>query len=179
MKQTFRFSLAGLLTTFVISTASLAQDAVSKLSTPAQETSPAITSSLKAADMRPGYLNDISIRAVRDFEKQYKNVSEVKWFVVDEGFIVYCNEGDNRLKVFYGPKGNFKCTVRNYTEAFLPKDVRHLVKSNYYDFNIFYVTEISSAEQKVYIIKLESKTAWNDVKVVDGEIVSVKEYVKS
>ncbi|HEY0680044.1 MAG TPA: hypothetical protein VGD17_17285 [Chitinophagaceae bacterium] len=123
-------------------------------------------------------VNEINVRAVRDFSKEFKNVTDIQWFKANDGFVAYCKLGSTKIKVFYDQHGNYKCTVRNYGETELPKEVRHLVKSSYYDFDIFYVTEISSAFEKAYIIKLEGKSSWNDVKVMNNEIISVSEYTK-
>jgi len=133
---------------------------------------------LSAAEPRPVLLNEVSMRAVRDFERTYKSADNIKWFRAAEGFVVYCNQGGASIKVFYSDKGHYKCTVRNYDESGLPANVRHLVRSNYYDLTIFYVTEISTVNDKAYFIKLEGKTSWSEVKVMDGELIHVNEYSK-
>ncbi|HKZ65937.1 MAG TPA: hypothetical protein VJ111_06270 [Chitinophagaceae bacterium] len=126
----------------------------------------------------PALMREISIKAVRNFTKEYKNVSNVKWFQSAGGFVVYFNMDGIKTKVYYNNKGNYECEVRNYYEDRLPVEVRHLVRSNYYDFSIHSVTEISAKNKIAYVVKLESKTAWKAIKVVDNEIEVTQEYKK-
>jgi hypothetical protein len=81
-------------------------------------------------------------------------------------------------KVYYNKKGNYQCKVRNYYESRLPGEVRHMVKSNYYDFSIYCVVEISAKDKTAYVVKLENKTSWKTIKVVDNEMEVAEDYKK-
>jgi hypothetical protein len=69
--------------------------------------------------------------------------------------------------------------IRYYGEDKLPSPIRHTVKSNYYDFSIFNVTEVSKGEKIVYLVKIEDKTCWKTLMVTDGEMETIEEYLKS
>ena len=65
--------------------------------------------------------------------------------------------------------------IRRYYEKELPPEVRHLVKSTYYDFNIFYVSEITWNDKLAYIISMDDKTpndkiSYKIIKVVGSEM---------
>lgn len=126
----------------------------------------------------PVLMRDISIKAVRNFIKEYKNVSNVKWFESEDGFVVYFNMDGIKTKVYYDKKGNYECKVRNYYENRLLSEVRHLVKSNYYDFSIYCVVEISANDKTAYVVKLESKTSWKTIKIVNNEMEVTQDYKK-
>lgn len=124
--------------------------------------------------------NGINVNAIRNFIREYKNVSNAKWFESSNGFFVaYFVRDDIRTWVFYNKKGDFERMIRAYNEEKLPADVRHLVKSTYYDFSIYFVTEITTNMQTGYHVKMADKTSWKTIKVVDGEMEVTEEYVKS
>ncbi|HLG39968.1 MAG TPA: hypothetical protein VI461_09880, partial [Chitinophagaceae bacterium] len=91
----------------------------------------------------PILLNDINIKALRDFMTSYKNPTDVRWTILAEGFRVHFYVDGIQIRIFYNKKGNREAMIRYYSEDKLPKEIRHLVKSNYYDFDIFIVTEVS------------------------------------
>ena len=124
--------------------------------------------------------NGINVNALRNFIREYENVSNAKWFESSNGFFVaYFIREDIRTWVFYNKKGDYVRMIRSYNEEKLPADVRHLVKSTYYDFSIYYVTEINSDMKTAYHVKMADKTSWKTIKVVDGEMEVTEEYVKS
>jgi hypothetical protein len=68
--------------------------------------------------------------------------------------------------------------IRYYNEEKLPREVRHLVKSNYYDFSIYHVSEFRSNGKTAYVVVLEDKTSWKKIKVVDSEFEIIGEFSK-
>jgi hypothetical protein len=52
------------------------------------------------------------------------------------------------------------------------------VKSTYYDFNIYHIIEPTLNGVTSYLVKMEGKSTWKTVKVVDGEMEEVEEYLK-
>jgi hypothetical protein len=129
----------------------------------------------------PGFLyrNDINIKAVRNFMREYKKCASAKWFKLNNGFAVHFTMDGFDTKVYYDKKGNYEWMIRNYAESQLPREVRHLVKSHYYDFSIYHVTEVSRNGKITYAVIIEDKTSRKTIKVVDGEMEVMFEYSKS
>lgn len=124
--------------------------------------------------------NGINTNALRNFMREYENVSNAKWFKSATGFFVaYFVRDDIASWVFYNKKGDYERMIRAYNEEKLPADVRHLVKSTYYDFTIYYVTEINTDRKTAYHVKMADKTSWKTIKVVNGEMEVTEEYVKA
>jgi len=124
------------------------------------------------------YRNDINMKAVRNFIREYKNVAEAEWHKSGNGFVVYFTMNGFMTKVYYDKKGNYECRIRIYAEAQLPREVRHLVKSNYYDFSIYQVREFNKEDHTVYIITIEDKTCRKKIKVENGEMEVMYELPK-
>lgn len=131
-----------------------------------------------APETTPLHLNEVHTKALRSFAREYKDNTDAKWYTSPGGFTVYFTDKKVRTKIFYDKRGNHRCTVRNYDETVLPREVRHEVKSHYYDYNIYHVIEMTAAGATAYIIKLEGKESWIDLRVQNNEIEIIKEFNK-
>lgn len=124
------------------------------------------------------YLNNVNAKALRHFATTYEKTSEIRWVKLPGGFRVhFVNEGID-TRIYYNEKGTPETTVRYYFEKDMPREIRHIVKTTYYDFSIFLVTEITAFHKTGYLVKLEDKTSWKTVKVVDGEMEVSEEFLK-
>ncbi|HEV3250281.1 MAG TPA: hypothetical protein VGZ71_04975, partial [Puia sp.] len=102
------------------------------------------------------------------------------WFTIADGFISYFkSEDDISDRVFYNKKGNWTFTVKSYNEGKLPRDIRAIVKSSYYDYTITLVEEVEGIDNLVYIIHMSDKTSIKNLRVTkDGEMDVLEEFTK-
>ena len=116
--------------------------------------------------------SDVNSKAVRNFVKAFKDVSDEKWYKAEDGFISKFYLNDTRYQVAYGKKGNWLFTIRTYDEDKLPKPLRHIVKSSYYDYAILVVQEIEQPRDNLtYIVHLVGKTEIINLRLTgDGEM---------
>jgi hypothetical protein len=112
----------------------------------------------------------VSMKALRDFAKSFKNVTGEKWYRVSDGYMATFIDKGIETKVAYDKKGVFHWTLRTMNETQLPADIRGLVKSKYYDFKILVAYEITHESDPVYIFKIEDSTTLKMIRVADGEI---------
>ena len=128
----------------------------------------------------PASAVEINNKAVRNFTKDYKKATGVTWMNTSGGqFAAYFSSDNIQSLVVYNKKGNYECMLRYYKEDKLPREIRGLVKSAYYDFDIYLVTEVHRNDKIAYVVKMEDKTSWKTVKVVDGEMEVTEDYTKS
>ena len=120
---------------------------------------------------------DVNAKALKDFNKSFKNISGEQWYKVTDGFIASFKENEIETKVAYDQKGKWHCTVRTLDENQLPSDVRDLVKSKYYDYKILVSYEIRH-DNTVYILKIEDATTLKTLRVADGEIEIISDNSK-
>jgi len=120
---------------------------------------------------------DVNTKALKDFNKSFKNISGEQWYKVTDGFIASFKENEIETKVAYDQKGKWHCTVRTFGENELPSDVRDLVKSRYYDYKILVVYEIRH-DNTVYILKIEDTSTLKTLRVADGEIEIISDNSK-
>jgi hypothetical protein len=125
------------------------------------------------------FRNDINTKAVRNFIRDYKNVSDAKWVKLDNGFsFVFFSLNGIYTRLLYNKKGDCECLIRDYFEDKLPREIRHLVKSTYYDFSIYHINEVTTNGKTAYIIKMEDKTTWKTIRVADNEMEVREEFLK-
>jgi hypothetical protein len=127
-------------------------------------------------------LNELNTRAVRNFTRDYKNVTDAKWFKLSKGyFVVYFTMDGIKTTAVYNNGGYCERIFRDYREDKLPRQIRHLVKSTYYDFSIYLVHEVTINDITAYVVIMKDKTpenkiSWKIIKVADGEMEVIKEY---
>ena len=125
------------------------------------------------------FRNDINTKAVRNFIRDYKNVTGAKWFKSANGsFVVYFSSENIKSWIYYDKNGDFEFMLRHYNEEKLPHYIRHRVKSNYYDFSIYHVSEIRYNGKTAWYVTIEDKTCWKKIKVLDAEMEVVEVYSK-
>jgi hypothetical protein len=129
----------------------------------------------------PHYIGNssLSTKALKDFSKTFKGAGNAAWFEISDGFMAKFKKDEVETKVFYDRKGRWIANVRNYQENKLPKEIRHMVKSNYYDYSIFYVQEVTAGNQTAYLVKIEDKKSTKTIRIVDGEMDEYEAFEKS
>ncbi len=124
----------------------------------------------------------ISPRAVKDFMNTHKNVTGESWMKTKDGFSVRFNSDDVRTTIYYDKKGNWSGSIKIYGEEKLLREVRHVVKSTYYDYNIVYTQEIETPDSDgvpTYVVCVDDKTKIKMIRVINGEMSEWKEYTKT
>jgi hypothetical protein len=123
---------------------------------------------------------DVKSRAAKNFSTSYKGVSNEKWYEVPDGLIAKFTYNGIDCRVDYDKKGNWLHTIRTYDENELPGDLRHVVKTSYYDYNIIVVHEIEQPRNNfTYIVHLEGKTQLINLRIHDGEMEEWQKFDKS
>jgi len=131
-------------------------------------------------DKSQRFFDMIDPAVIRNFMKTYKDVSDEKWFEVKDRFVAMFNLNDVDYQVAYDKKGNLLCTIRTYDEAKMSRDLRHIVKSTYYDYAINRVQEIEKPLKPViYIIQLLSKRDIINLSISDGEMDASQKFKRS
>ena len=124
------------------------------------------------------HYSEINVNAVRHFSSQFKSVSDEKWTKKEDGYRVSFQKDDIRYMVDYDKKGNWKSTIRIYGEHRLPQEIRREIRSDYLDFEIVTVTELKINNVLSYFVKLEDQHSLKTVRVINGEMDVVEDYVK-
>lgn len=133
-----------------------------------------------AGELKELRRNEINVRAQRNFMREYKNVSDARWGISGNGLLAaHFTDAGIVTRRYYNKKGVYEYMIRYYKEDKLHRNIRHLVKSKYYDFNIFQVTEVCRNGNIAILIDIQDKDSWKTIRVFDNEMEVVDEFSKS
>ena len=121
-------------------------------------------------------------RALKDFANTHKNVTNESWMKTKNGFSVMFISDGIRTTIYYDKKGNWAGSIKIYGEEKMLREIRHVVKSTYYDYNIVYAQEIETTDSDgipTYVICLEDKSKIKLIRVSAGEMNEWKEFTKT
>jgi hypothetical protein len=140
-----------------------------------------LTDNLQSLHMSSLPINKVHVKAMRDFLKRDKAAANADWTVADNGYVVkYTGKNNSRCRTVYSSRGDFLYTIRQYYENDMPRDVRGIVKSEYYDYTITVVDEIEERMKPlVYVVHLEDAATLKNVRVCDREMEVLEEYKKT
>ena len=117
------------------------------------------------------YRNEIHIRAVRHFKQTFPGTEDEQWYVIRNGYMVKHKVGDTNIRLDYDRSGNWLYTIRYLTEKKIPREVRALVKSTWYDYAISSVEEIKyGLLPLIYILHINEGNEWKIIRVSEGEM---------
>jgi hypothetical protein len=125
------------------------------------------------------YVNEVNQKAMRDFKKTFKDVSNEKWYSVKNGFLAEFSSNSSKNRVVYDKKGHWVFTVSYYEEKSLPAEIRAIVKPVYYDYTISRVEEVHTDDKTIYIIHVQNGTRLKTLRVCDGEMDLIEDLPKS
>jgi len=171
MKKQFSFYKLGFVPLIALFCSANAQTKMfnGNLSTsPAKEV--VLSEDVPGIESTGSYSSAMNSKALRNFSKSFKEAGNASWSQTEDGFKAEFMDQDVKTKVFYDRKGRLVASVKSYSEDNLPKEVRHLVKSNYYDYNIFHVQEVTAGNKTAYLVKIEDKTSIKTIRVTDNQM---------
>lgn len=117
--------------------------------------------------------------ARKNFILTFEHATDARWSKLKYGeSLVHFFSNGIETKVFYNRKGKPFSTIRYYTEDQLPTEVRHLVRSTFYDYSIFLVIEVTVNNQTAHLVKIEDNTRFKTIRVRDGEMDVIEDLEK-
>jgi len=117
---------------------------------------------------------NINIRAVRSFKNMFRNIDNEAWYIMPEGYSASFKNNGSFYSVTYNQKGDWLRTTQQYCETKMDHDIRALVKTVYYDYNITLVEEIEQpAQPVVYLVHMEDKLSLKNIRICEGEMRTV------
>ena len=121
----------------------------------------------------------MAARAFKDFSRSFKNVSNASWEVTSEGaFVASFNDENSKTKAYYNPNGSFLCTISRYSENQMPAEIRHMVKSTYYDYAITTVEEVQYSSSHAYRVHIDDGKHTKIIRVTDEGMDIVEELTR-
>lgn len=111
-----------------------------------------------------------STRAMKKFKKDFPAVTGEVWSTAEDGYMVSFLSNGIQNRVYLSKKGACQSIVRYYSEKQLPAEIRHQVKTIYYDYAIPRATEVTTTGKTAYLVTVEGSNSWKVIQVVEGEM---------
>jgi len=126
------------------------------------------------------YLNDVNVKAVRTFQKMYKDARNVFWSESNGTIYSRFTANGTAYRNFFTKKGSWIGGIQTYGEEKLPREVRAVIKPIYYDYAITLVDEVSLPDQQpVYVVHIEDNNSIKNIAIQNGETRVLDEFEKS
>ncbi len=120
----------------------------------------------------------LRIRAEKIFSDLHCDVENVKWYEDKNGYFAYYTHEGNRGHTYFNKKGRLMYDAIAYQEKSLAPDLRDWVKSTFYnDYRITNVLEVRGFGHKVHFVQITDGHTWKNLKLQDGEMEIVREFL--
>lgn len=117
-------------------------------------------------------------KALKNFRKYYK-ANDEKWAKgIDCITASYISNGITHIE-YYDKKGNWTGSLKIYNEDKMPKDIRKMVKQEYYDYAILTIYEVetdAASIQPTYIVTVEDEKNLKQIRIENGNMDVYKEF---
>lgn len=123
----------------------------------------------------------LNLKALKNFKKYYK-ANDEKWSKgIDCIAASYISDGVTHF-IYYDKKGNWTGSLKIYNEDKMPKDIRKMVKREYYDYKILAVKEVetvAASEQPTYIVTIEDEKNVKQIRIHNDNMDVYQEFKRS
>jgi hypothetical protein len=120
----------------------------------------------------------VNVNALRNFENSFSPAQNVNWYKVKDGFMVYFHHSGIKKVAGYDLKGQWLYYFASYTAEKLPDPIWHRIKNMYYEYSIIWVNLIQTSNKTIYMVHLENKGTFKNVKVGDDDNAAIEEISK-
>jgi len=121
----------------------------------------------------------VNTKVQKSFDAYFAEAAEQNWSMVGGNFLNRFHLNGVLTNALFTKKGKLIYTITYGAEKDMPADVRHIVKSEYYDYNITMAIEVKENERDIWVVKLDNATEQINVRVEDGEMERLQQFYKS
>ena len=183
-KMTFSLAIVSFYATLITYLSSCqAYNGISKSKIANTEIATDVYPSVLSENTVRNYRNEINIRAVREFVREFKEAKNVSWQkTMDGGYMADFKAGSIKTAIWFDRHGSWTYIINKYGENKMPVEVRTVVKSNFFDHAIMEVSEIrlkQDRENIIYTILIENACNFKIIKVCNMDLEVLGDYNKS
>jgi ABC-type glycerol-3-phosphate transport system substrate-binding protein len=123
---------------------------------------------------------NINEKLIREFKETYPDAVQVDWREYPETYTVNFDQGKVKVSIIFNKDGSFISSSRYYKEENLPYYLVAAIRERFPEKKIYGVTEVSTASNIGYYIKLQDAKTWMTVKLdSEGNIRIVEKFRKA
>ena len=180
MKKLFLSCIQLLMSALLITGSASAQRTISASVTTGQpvESETSATKNINETAKAGADIKDIHVRAVKNFNRQYKDVRDVKWSNADKTIMATFEKDGVQNRVIYYKNGRWLHTILSYEPSRLPEPVREIIRSNFRNYDITWVTEIQERDKVFHFVNIENAKSFKQIAVCDDRFRIYKDLKK-
>jgi len=123
--------------------------------------------------------SNVNQAVVKSFRGEFKEAMDPVWYRLDKNFLVKFIMNDQKNTALFRQNGKLVYNISYGSEKNLPEDVRTLVTGGYEDYKITNAIHVNQDNRSIWVINLEGLKKLILVRVEQGEMEEVGNYVKS
>jgi hypothetical protein len=123
--------------------------------------------------------SNVSAKVNKAFSDNFKGASHQRWYQLEKSFLVKFIQNDQENRALFTKNGQLVYHISYGEEKHLPAEVRHMVKSKYYDQNITRVLKVNQEDRNIWVVSLEDAKDYVMIRVEDMEMEETQRMQKS
>ena len=118
-------------------------------------------------------------RIWKGFSSYFSYAENPRWYTANKNYLVKYMIYDEQNRALFTKKGNLIYNISYGYEKSLPEELRKLIKSAYYDYDITRAIKITEGGREIWVVNLETTETLILVRVEDEEMEEVQKVKKS
>ena len=113
------------------------------------------------------------------FSNYFKNAANESWSKINKNYHVSFTVDGKKNRAMLTKAGNLIYAILYGSEKDLPKEVRKQIKGTYYDYSIMSAIKVQQNNRMIWVVQMEDEKTNLTVRVEDGEMEEVRQFIKS
>jgi hypothetical protein len=119
----------------------------------------------------------VTEKVSESFSHLFKGAVAPRWFVVDKGFLVKFILNDQKNKAIFSKDGQLVYLLAFGNEKQMPADIRTIVKSKYFDYEITSTVKVNIDESTTWLVNVEDANQFIMLRIDENGIMDVADAV--
>ncbi|MBN8852036.1 MAG: hypothetical protein BGO55_26390 [Sphingobacteriales bacterium 50-39] len=122
--------------------------------------------------------SNVNQSVLKSFQGEFKNAMDPVWYRLDKNYLVKFMTADQKNTALFRNNGRLVYHISYGTEKNLPDEIRDKIMGSYQDYNITAAIHVNEANRSIWVVNLEGLKKLIVVRVEEGELEEVGNYVK-
>lgn len=118
----------------------------------------------------------VNDKVSKSFNRLYKDATNASWYPIEKKFFVKFILKEQENAALFNKGGRLIYHISYGGEKHLPAEVRHLVKTNYYDQNIKRVYNVEQGDRNIWVVSLEDNKEYVMVRIENNELEETQRF---
>jgi hypothetical protein len=118
----------------------------------------------------------VNSKVLKSFRRNFKVQVPVQWSTDEQFYLAYFVKDGVQHRITYYRNGSMVQTMKTYSAEHLNKEVKSQVEEAYDGYDITGVTELTSKNETVYFVNIESRRKLKEVIAYQGELMVRRQF---